>query len=206
MKAGADINVVYYNETLLEISIEKSNTELFWGLINAGADVNFVNSIGDTMPMMAYTKGLLRELEYLIDNVEDLDVKDKHGKTLFHIVVDNDDIITAKKLYKADAELDIPDNSGKTLLMKACEKNDVELFNMIAFYSDCLAEDNNGKTAFMYACEHSCLEIIKNRVWKDLCMRVWDNKGKSAMDYALDRDDYEIIGYVYKHFGDDKLD
>jgi len=101
--------VKYYNLTVADVKL----------LLEAKADVNAVNSRGET-PLMLCSD--IKSMELLIKNGANINAVDKVGKTtLIHSIngYGSDAHLKIKILLNAKANPDIQDNEGKTALMVA---------------------------------------------------------------------------------------
>ena len=105
--------------------------------------------------------------------------------------------------YKADAN--IADNNGVTPLMHICRGrgNGMEdfLISLVEAGADVSAKDKTGTTSLMYAAQGGSKSVSKNL--SELLFEFGDplpgainNDGKSALDFAVEKDNENLVNYL----------
>lgn len=91
---GADVNVItsdfYDKRSILQISIEEGNLELIKLLVENGANINYIDKMGNTALMHAAWYGKEDIVTYLISKGARLDVYNNDGKTALTIAKEGD--------------------------------------------------------------------------------------------------------------------
>ena len=122
---GADVNETNMdNVTPLMIACENNDIDAIHVLLNAGADLNIVDSMGDTCLHAAVHAGCGKEVFHaIINHGADLNITNRHKQTALAIAcsLGNLDIMLAIFQYRPD--LNIADIDGDTLLHNAVRKN-----------------------------------------------------------------------------------
>ena len=115
--------------TLLEASwpghIGESKQDIIRLLIKAGADVNTVNSKGETwLHLAASGSNNIKVIETLVDNGADLNLKNGAGKTAVHIAAEKKLIDVLDALLDLGADPNVKDERGWTLLDQLAKNGD----------------------------------------------------------------------------------
>ena len=103
----------HYNWTILHYTIFYNRIEIAKIIIDAGADVNVKNKLGDSPLHFSAYYDRYEITQMLIGAGADLDIQEDSGKTALHLSVYNNHIENVKILMKAGARTDIKDKYGK---------------------------------------------------------------------------------------------
>ena len=148
------------DEIDINASNNKGNTPLIYCILNDDfksikrlakkkkLNYNHQNNNGDTALMIACKKNNVKIINYLLDKT-DLTILNKNGENiLFYLSATNTKIM--EKCIPAFHNINIQNNKGQTLLMKACEGNNLNSVIFLLKKSNIYLKDNNGKDAFYY--------------------------------------------------------
>ena len=137
LEAGADPNLAPEPEP----NEDESNTPLWFAnsaditklLIDAGADINFQSSSGDTILIMTARRwGALKKMKVLLENGADISIKNNEGKTaLMCAAKDKDNLKKVKLLIKFGADINAKDNNGNTAITLAKEAGNTEIIKLL---------------------------------------------------------------------------
>ena len=81
IKAGANFNVLYYNDSPIMTAIYYNHYKVVELLLKSGVDINFKDPDGRTAAIKAVKYNKLELLELLINNKADLSIKDNKAKS-----------------------------------------------------------------------------------------------------------------------------
>ena len=131
-----------------------------------------------------------------------IDTTDQRGSTPLIIAVYNENEEAAKFLLQNGAYPDAKDKSGNTALMGACFKGYFKLVELLYQYR---AEVNtlnlNQATALVFAATFGQLKIAAYLLEKGADRNLRDNRGKSALDYAINQEYQPMIDLLKKQKG-----
>ena len=113
-----DVNSIYKSNSILEIAANHSHYGLCVYLINHGADVNFLNSLHQTILMRTSN---IEIMKLLIDAGIDLDIQSKNKKTVLlysasYAPLTKKDLDVILLLIQSGANWIIEDGSGNTFI------------------------------------------------------------------------------------------
>jgi ankyrin repeat protein len=139
------------------------------------ADLITAASLGDKATIKA-----------LIENKEDLNVKDHNGWTPLMWVTFNDLPKVASYMLKKGADPNIKDNNGKTALMIAIGKGHIKVVQaLIDGGADINLKSKDGLTALMLAAKIDYVGIISILLESGADINAKDNEGKTALMRAI---------------------
>lgn len=134
------------DKTLLHKTIENGQLEISQMLIDAGVDVNALDTYGVSLAHWAVLNGDKVVLEMLIKAKANLDIPDFEGSTALYSAVAQGEVDMAKILLDAGANPEGPDYSWSPLLFAAWDVNP-ELVEMLLHYgANPNRQDSNGFT------------------------------------------------------------
>ncbi len=114
-------------------------------LIDAGADINAIDEVGDTALMIATKKGNLELIEPVIKAGANINTFNKNGNTALIVATKNGDQDLAKYLVKAGADINAVDKNGDTALIIAKKNDNQELSEyLIKASANPWIDDQNG--------------------------------------------------------------
>ncbi len=114
--------------SLLMSAAKRADNRVVKGLLAAGADVNYVDSQGESAIALASYKGHLTTVKVLLKAGADVNVTPE-GKSLLMHIVKNNDLMLAQVVIAAGADVNFSDESGNSALKIAQEKglSDLEM-------------------------------------------------------------------------------
>ena len=184
----------------LILAIQTERMSFFRQLVRGDTDVNVINAIGRTAAHYAVEKNDLRALQQLIDRGADVNVADKHGKTLLDLWQRHENKEMLELLQKAGAQpaeeqqpaTEIstePDDVGKAQdLWEAAASNDVAAAKRL------LAEGADAQaTPFDVAVEagHDALAAILLRAAAGINSK--DKQGWTPLMWAIVALDWNLV-------------
>ncbi|UCM86429.1 MAG: ankyrin repeat domain-containing protein (plasmid) [Rickettsia endosymbiont of Culicoides impunctatus] len=197
-----------------------SDSEILESLVGHGADLNIMDSFGNTPLHNAVTNNDIEMVEFCIDNGSNIDVSNNLGETPLHIGINNlryrgvrttrdikKDIIDSRDdnktkeiisiLVKHNASVSIQNNNGDTVLHLAFEKNDKEVIGLLLKSVEdgkiLLLENSHGHTVLKLALMSSDNDIIS------CFINFRDYMGNSALHLAVKNNAKEIIDLLIKN-------
>ena len=189
---GVDVNETNMeNVTALMIACENNDLYAIHVLLNAGADPNIIDSMGDTCLHAAVHAGCQKEVvPAIIDHGADLNITDQHKQTALVLAccLGNLDILNIILHYKADPN--IADIDGDTLLHIAVQKNiNKEILQLIIDYgADVNAVNNDSETALLLACSAKQRESVSMLLKAGADTSIVDVHGDTCLHKILHRE------------------
>ena len=152
---GADINAAGNGKkTALMIGCWKGNIEAINVLLNAGADSNITDDVGETCIHHAVNGGK-ETLQAIINHGADVNVRDKHSVTALMVACWKENVDAINILLNAGADPTIADTKGFTSIHYSvhvdCSKETISA--LIGHGADVNTADKNNETALMQACK-----------------------------------------------------
>lgn len=170
-------------------------------LIAGGANVNDVNSSGQTPLMLAAQVNSLEAVKILLAAGASVEAKDKKGKTVLmydSLYSYSPSIEIFKTLMAAKADVNATDENGQTPLMFAAYNAPREIFEMLLEAGAKInAKDKIGRTALMFACSSLAnysttkldqILIVKALMAAGANVNDIDADGQTALIDAIQRD------------------
>jgi ankyrin repeat protein len=144
IKYNADIHAKYENETLLHTAATKGSHAFISTLLEKNIDINAKNNVGETALIITS-----RSAE-----------GDVHENS-YNIVLKGKKKIIPMLLEQENIDLNIQDNEGNTALMRAVQRNDINMIKqLIEKGADVNKRIYNNNTALLYAVKNKNTEII----------------------------------------------
>lgn len=129
LSAGANPNEKgTATSTPLMMAVLKQNKRIIEMLLNADANINATDDIGDTALVLAL-KSDAEIVDLLLKRGADVSVRDKFGSTVLHDAARESDADTMRRLLAGKVDPNLKDNEGNTPLMIQ-----VGLFHEKVFY------------------------------------------------------------------------
>lgn len=108
----------------------------------------------------------------------------------------------ARFLLQNGASPDAKDKSGNTAMMGACFKGYLNLVDLLYQYHAAINTLNsNHATALVFAATFGQLKIADYLLEKGADRNLRDNRGKSALDYAINQEYQPMIDLLKKQTG-----
>ncbi len=122
--------------TPLHLAVKNRNIAMCWELIEAGADLNFLNNTKFTPIMIAVDQGYSTIIDSFIARKIEINKKGICGYTPLHAAIvakkDGDECQIIKKLICAGADLNIKDDAGLTPINLAKFYGEGEIVTLLA--------------------------------------------------------------------------
>ncbi|KAK2791305.1 hypothetical protein FQN52_004982 [Onygenales sp. PD_12] len=114
-------------ETPLMLASGRRHISVVHALLQKGADVNFVNSVGQTALFVAIKGGDMDIVRLLLEHGADVNTTDRHGKTLFSIAAENGYAEVTDLLHRYSHHSAKPSKQDKTARMPIRTKSTMEM-------------------------------------------------------------------------------
>ena len=162
IKAGADLNARYEEQTALMRDVIHNELKTAKLLIDSGADVDARDKDGNTALMLATRNNRLEGAELLIGALADINAKNDYGHTALMVAAMRNGLEIAKLLINSQADLDLQNKDGNTALMLAIFKNRSGMAKLlIDAGADLNIRNKDDMTALMFAELRKNEEIAK---------------------------------------------
>jgi ankyrin repeat protein len=192
------------NTVLIEAIINKQ-TEIADKLINYPyVDLNITNNEGKSALMVAYEMNDFTSLNKMIhSNKAEINAMDINQNTLMLQSLKDDNFELFSLLLSHGADLNLQYQDGMTLLMIALNLAKKRFIAKIFEYPDFNVDiqDNNGLTALMHAINNNDIKVVAALIKCGADVNIEDNKGDSAIFYALEIENFEIAKLIRDYSG-----
>lgn len=162
LEAGADANYKENNRPMIAWAAQSGSVEVVEALINAKADVNAVDGIGQTALMRAVDMDQINVVEILIKAKADVNVKTSDGKTALILAVSNDKPALVKALIDAGADTNTMTSDSQFPALIAAQNGTEESKEIISLLGTAKANLNASNAAYTpltYAIEQGNKEL-----------------------------------------------
>jgi len=173
IKNGADVNVEWFNETVLAMELgSRGNPDMANLLIENGADVNFKDSYNRTALITALRINYNETAKLAIEHGADLNAKDNDGSSALILALQNKNYEIARLLINKGADVNVK-------------------FNSYSF-------DGRELTTLMVALIYAPSDIARLMVSKGANVSATDSQGLDAVPYAesYKSDDKDLINFL----------
>jgi serine/threonine-protein phosphatase 6 regulatory ankyrin repeat subunit B len=162
-------------------------------LLDAGANVNAVNSDGKTALHLASYEEITASVKLLVEHNADLSIADQNGSTALHEAVDKAEIVEV--LLDKGTEVDVLNNEGQTPLFRAVNRGGVESFEMLLKHgADLWTTDKDGSTPLHAACSNGSRRLVEAILEKKDCrLEFKDNRGCTPFWCAVQNGHTEVV-------------
>ncbi|KAJ8680425.1 hypothetical protein QAD02_016212 [Eretmocerus hayati] len=153
IRAGANVNAVDVKDnSCLHYAVENKDCgKLISILVNADAEVNSLNNLGDTPLLTAVRVNNVEAVDNLVKCGANIQIANNHGDTCLHLA--NDEAMVSF-LLKAGAGIESVNNLGDTPLLAAIRDNNLEI-------ASCLIK-NGANINSLNSKEQTCLHLAKS--------------------------------------------
>ncbi|KAK3745897.1 hypothetical protein QZH41_017874 [Actinostola sp. cb2023] len=161
-------------------------------LIDAGADINVIDNVGDTALMLAAENGKEEVARVLIDAGADINVTNNYGDTALMLAAENgkEEVIA---LIDAGADVNVTNNDGYTALMLAAEKGKDEVVRaLMKAGADINVTNKYGYTALMIAAGNGKKEVARALIDGGADVNVANNDGDTALILTAENGKEEV--------------
>jgi len=140
--------------------------------------------------------GLVETIKWLLTMDINPYVQDKEGMTALMYAVKNEDLIFVVKAFNNDFKCcNIEDKNGNNALFHSVNNisallqiNEVDINHL----------NNNHETVLLYCCKNEIYEPIKILIGRNgINLSIFDNEGKTALMYLMEKERENEINYVY---------
>ena len=181
--------------TPLMLAILAGHDDVAMRLIDAGAEVDEVDTNNQTALMLASANGYAKVVRSLIEIRANIDAKDTNGQTALMMACAAGHESVVSQLIEAGANSAAEDKNGESALLLASTKGHdavvKKLLEAKAWPGGC---NNNGETALMLACAGGHKTVVSTLIEDyDSHIDSFDNKGKTAFDRARAHKDEEMM-------------
>ena len=194
-----------YQQTPLYYTLE--NIENVIVLKNNNANFNIRANDNHTLLHKAVYVGNNDVIDFIFDEITDIDVQDGKGWTPLHIAAEKGNTYIVEKLIEKNANVNIQNENGNTPLhiaiSKAVDNNDVIdlIFNKI---TDLDVQDNKGWTALHIAAEKGNTYIVEKLIEKNANVNIQNENGTTPLNIAILNavDNNDVIDLIFNEITD----
>lgn len=190
---GANINAENSKgQTPLMLTAQNNTPEIISLLLDLGAAINHVDSLGNTALTLAFMNENNSEenMNMLLDYGADPDIQNNEGYNALMTAAKTSGIDAVKKLLEITSDVNTRNNNGDTALSIASVENNAEVVNAILEAgADINSQNENGTTALMSALYNSSdvENIIKLLIAHKPDLTLRNAKGQTALNIAKNR-------------------
>jgi len=184
IKAGADIN--YKNKSALIAATLGNHMGTAMILVEAGLNVDFQDSNGNSDLMRAAEEGNTERVKALLMVGSSVNLRSKNGDNALMKACREGHYDIANELVEAWSEINLKNTKGNTALIISCANGRNDTAKLLLQSGAEINETNiNGWTALMCACSDAHDEIVKQLLQTGIVDKEAVNKdGKTALDLA----------------------
>lgn len=156
--------VLNFNNYLLIEAVSDNNIQNVRTLLDRGADVNTIDTDGDTLLYIAlWTVDNNADIAMLlVERGVDINAKGEYGYTLLHLAVVEDQSDIVKFLLEKNADVNVTDEDGSPPLHTALIKSNFDIARLLLEKgADINATDKYGNTPFNDAILSNKVDIIR---------------------------------------------
>eukprot|EP01041_Mallomonas_annulata_P007588 gene7588-15549_t len=173
-------------DTILDITAQRNDFDLYKALIDNGVDINYIDSNGYSELHNACAKEKTTSVKYLINAGVDVNMKSDDGVSalILSVFVGNVDILRC--LLDAGADPNFISDLGVTAVHAAATSNNIEIISMLIDYG---ANVNyisiEGHSALHSAVMYADIELVKVLVERGANVNAIDTIGGSILHYLI---------------------
>jgi ankyrin repeat protein len=155
--------------------------------VDAGADVNYQQSLGFTALSTAASRGDANAVNSLLARGANVDAKNHVGATALFSAAINGHLEVVRSLVRAGADIEAQNTSGETALFAACSHGHCEVGRaLLSAGAKPNRQSRLGSTPLMNAVLGADIETVRLLLNAGADVRVSDFKGQTAYQWALD--------------------
>jgi len=202
IRLGVNPNTInQIGETALMKACEYNKIKVAELLLDLGADPNIQDDYGETALMRASKRGSILILNLLLKRGAKPNTQNRAGRTALAVACLQNYFKIVRPLINYGADINIRDDRGLTPLMWSCIVGGYKTVKMLLEEDALIVADPSGYTALMFAAEEGYLDIVKLLISFGSSVNATDVNHKTALDKAINRDQYDIIEYLFLEGG-----
>lgn len=176
------------NKQLINKVKYRNNTKKLTKLLDAGADVNAENPIGETALMIAVQCGNTEAVKLLLDAGADPNIQDELGLTALIKAAQGRTTEAVKLLLDRGADPNIKNIENDTALQRAILVDNMETIKLLIEHeaNPNIQRINSGWTALMLAAVRGRTEIMEMFIQAGADPDIKNDEGETAMDILKD--------------------
>ena len=185
-----------YGSTALILASKKGHAAIVRALLDAGADVNHVNSKGNTALMRASRNGHVTIVEMLLAARANVNTVNNNGQTALMpaSAKGHADVVAALLAANPPADANMANKIGVTALMIASDEGHADVVSaLLAKGAKVNMAANDGYTALMYASYEGHIAIVAALLAADANVNQKDTFGVTALEIASAKGHTEIV-------------
>ena len=182
---------VVLSASALHQAVIDINEEKVHRLIEAGADINALDTEGRTALHYAAPIGRYSLVKYLVEKGADVHLKDKHHKTPLVYAIEKNRVKVI--IYLSKKVNEIEEKAESVALFKAAAGGDMNALAAQLESNSINTRNKDGKTALHIACEAGQLDIVDFLLDAGADRSILDDDGRTALNYAKLSGNTEII-------------
>ena len=172
------------NTPLLMVAVQNRKEDIARLLIQKGADVNVTNNGGETPLINAAHRGLYPIVEMLLDAGANVNQASNGGYTPLMASCGRGHSEVAKLLLANGANTEAHTTNNATALIDAVTANLETVTVLLDAHANVNVQCKDGTTALMIAINHDAHKIADALIRAGADLKLQDNKGRTAYDYA----------------------
>ncbi|KAL6625850.1 ankyrin repeat-containing domain protein [Neocallimastix sp. 'constans'] len=177
----------------------KDNEDIIKELIKRGSSVNFVDNAGNSPLVYAIQKRTLPIVKLLIKKGANVNfIIKKRSQSILMYAIELGEIELVKHLVKSGADIDYINEKGISILRKASEIGDREIFEFLIKYNanNCFTGDICENEIVYSIISKNRLDLLKILIANNLDINIRDNDGDTAITYAIRNRMIDILKYL----------
>ncbi|WP_020559604.1 ankyrin repeat domain-containing protein [Thiofilum flexile] len=196
----ATLNTANSSIMHLVIAHEKINNEqklqLVKLLIKSGADLNFIDSHGNTPLLLAIEQHQWLIVEWLLTQPFNIEAKNLAGQNILHLLILNKYFTSVQKLLTQYKDVNAKDNNGDTLLHylarqecseEGCQDQQKLMQTLIQLGADINVKNNDAETPLLLAIYANHQNTLANLLALKADFNSRNKLGYSGLQLALDQ-------------------
>ena len=173
------------NMTLLMVAVQFGREDITRLLIQKGADVNAIDKLGSTSLIeAAHRGGNYPIVKMLLDAGADVNQASNGGFTPLMAACGRGHSEVAKLLLANGANTEAHSTNNATALIDAVTANLETVTVLLDAHANVNVQCKDGTTALMIAINHNAYKIADALIRAGADLKLQDNKGRTAYDYA----------------------